>query len=288
MRVWVAALVACGCGRIGFDVSAGSDGAGGGDGATPVGTWSTPQPVPGLSSTRQDWAPGLSFDGKILVLGSTRDTGVWSQLYVATLSGTTWSTPVAIASLASTVIDSDPAWNATGTTLYFASNRVTDCRLYTSAYDGSFAPPVIVPGFESETAEGPTLSTDELELFYGFATPYEVHRATRASTTAAWTLDGPVTELNDATSRSGWPSLSQDGLTLYFESDRTGRAQIYRASRSLVGGPFSAPELVPELDDGGLSNNGDPDLSFDGKTMLFASDRGGLGLYDIYMSTLSN
>jgi Tol biopolymer transport system component len=86
----------------------------------------------------------------------------------------------------------------------------------------------------------------------------------------------------------GWPSFSADGRTIYFESKRGGRVQIYVAERPAIGVPFGTPILVPTIDDG-FSNDGDPYLSLDGRTLLFASDRsGGAGGFDIYVSTRTN
>jgi Tol biopolymer transport system component len=276
---WLVLLV--GCGRVGFDgVSAlGADAAGGGV------TWSAPQPIPGVSSAKVDWAPAISADSQLLVLSSDRG-GNNDDLYLATWTGNSWTTPVSIAALDTPSTETDPDWSSDGTLLYFSSDRGGMDHLYQSAYSGgAFAAPTLVPGLESVLAIGEIVSRDGLEMFFTDVSSgsADISRATRASVSDPWTVLGSVDEL-DSSNADGWPTLSADGLTMYLESDRSGKEQIYIATRPSIGAAFSTPALVASLAD---PNNdyGDPDLSSDGNTMYFSSNRSPtLGFFDLFES----
>jgi Tol biopolymer transport system component len=289
-------LLVCGCGRIAFDPLSGS-GTGPGDAGDAAADsvdalacvwspWSAPQLLPQLMSNVNDWEPAVSPDGSLLVYGQSNTTT--GTLEAATWQGTMWSAPATIPVLDTSTFERGPEWNATGTRFYFSSDRTGQTDLYQSDYSGgTFSPPVLVPGLTAVRAESPTLSTDEREMFYtsvgGLNLAY-IGRATRASTTDPWTDLGAVPDLAVST-QTGWPSLSADGNTIYFEDDATG-GSIYIATRSAPGAPFVSPTPVAELNTAG--HNGDPDLSLDGKTMLFASTRaGGASQYDLYVSTRS-
>jgi Tol biopolymer transport system component len=64
---------------------------------------------------------------------------------------------------------------------------------------------------------------------------------------AGWTLAAPepLTELNGPTSFEYWPTLTPDGLTIYFSSDRGGAGlDIYTATRSAMSSAFGVPQLA--------------------------------------------
>jgi len=98
---------------------------------------------------------------------------------------------------------------------------------------------------------------------------------------------GPAinTEFNDF-----GPSISSDGLSLYFQSSRPGgfgRADIYVSQRASGDDPWGPPEdLGPIVNATGPSIfNGYPNLSPDGHQLFICSDRpGGFGGLDIWVS----
>jgi hypothetical protein len=84
------------------------------------------------------------------------------------------------------------------------------------------------------------------------------------------------------------PSLTTDGLTLYFSSDRPGgmgSCDIWVTMRRSLDDPWSEPENL------GLPVNDSlwdacPDISADGLSLFFLSVRwGGLGQTDLYVTT---
>src|SRR5687767_10718419 len=78
-------------------------------------------------------------------------------------------------------------------------------------------------------------------------------------------------------------TLSKDGLSLYFTSNRgTGVLDIYVSRRASVNSPFSpAQNLGSPVNSGGADFA--PNLSIDGHLLFFSSNRGG-GSVDIYVS----
>jgi len=91
----------------------------------------------------------------------------------------------------------------------------------------------------------PSLSSDGLELFFCANTiknqigAHDLMVSTRTSLTAAWgapsNLGVPV---NGPAISNGVSSVTQDGLTLFFESNRLGNWQIFTATRTARGKPW--------------------------------------------------
>jgi hypothetical protein len=101
---------------------------------------------------------------------------------------------------------------------------------------------------------------------------------------------GPV--VGSASNESG-PSISSDGLHLYFQSNRPGgfgRTDMYVTQRATVNDAWAAPQnLGPVLNATGAFFNGMPEQSADEKSLFFCSDRpGGVGLLDLWVSHRSN
>ncbi len=283
MRWGLALVTLCGCGRIGF---APFDDADRGDvGDAPCSTWSVPVPIPELSSTGAgDAEPAVSPDGSMIVFTSDRIGGI-DRLFKATRQGPGWSTPTVIGELDSGGMDSGPAWNASGDRLYFASYRAGPLGLYVTSFSGGvFGTPTIVPGLESlSESRGPTVRSDELEMFFSSRLPPgHIERATRSSPATSWQPQGNVPELV-STSDDGFPGVTSNGLELYFESSKAPGFHIARTVRPTLDAPFGAAVFVPEL--AGDFSDGDPQTSFDGTEMVFSSDRASAGDFNLYVAT---
>lgn len=106
-----------------------------------------------------------------------------------------------------------------------------------------------------------------------------------AATLARFSPPRIISELSDPNADESEPTLSEDELEIYFRSDRLARRQIFVATRQSSSDRFSTPTLVSEL----VSETGDsfsPELSRDGRTLFFVSDRpGGQGSEDMYVTT---
>ncbi len=148
--------------------------------------------------------------------------------------------------------------------------------------------PVIDPLHESVV----WISPDGLEMYITSDRPggqgsYDVWVLKRGSKDEGW---GPAQNLGPAVNSSkneGGLSISADGLTLYFESARTGGLggyDLYMATRTTKDDPWGpAINLGPKVNSSSL--DGGPSLSPDGLELYFVSSRpGGYGKEDLYVT----
>lgn len=94
----------------------------------------------------------------------------------------------------------------------------------------------------------------------------------------------PVNEFNSNKIEYA-PSISADGRTMIFESNRGGKYELFESR--MAGGKWANPVPIAAINTFGDSTDliGGPSVSFDGNTLFFfASFRGGLGSEDIYFS----
>jgi len=92
----------------------------------------------------------------------------------------------------------------------------------------------------------------------------------------------PVTELYTEGVEDN-PTLTADGLELFFTSDRGGDMDVWVATRARTSELFGEPELVVEANTDETETS--PAITLDGLT-LFVGQRdqaGGLGLYDVWV-----
>ena len=142
----------------------------------------------------------------------------------------------------------------------------------------------------------PEVSADGLELLFGAFRfggygQSDIWVSTRATTDDEWgapvNVGSPVNSLYD----EDGPSISADGLWLYFESDRPGGHgepdDLWVSTRSTLSSPWGTP-----VNFGSTVNTswreGDPAVSSNGLSLYFESDRpGGHGDRDLWVSTRS-
>ncbi len=133
---------------------------------------------------------------------------------------------------------------------------------------------------------GPDVSSNGDELFLASSDELVVAQSQTAS--CPWSAPIALSSLN-SDAADAHPTLSADGLTIYFSSNR-----IYGSWRDLfvatrpAKGPsdnWTSPTAVSELNHAFVSTEG-PSLSSDSLTIYFCSDRtGGAGGFDIWKST---
>ena len=133
---------------------------------------------------------------------------------------------------------------------------------------------------------GMSLTADELNIFFrakilGGEGGYDVWTATRSDKDYPFIGVTNLPEINTLFNEHD-PSISADGLTLYFSSDRNGSVKLFEAKRSSLNEPFGAPQQLHFFDSPGVEL-GAPFLSPDG-TALYFTKRADSEQLDIYVS----
>jgi hypothetical protein len=189
-----------------------------------------------------------------------------------------------------------PRLGPDGLTLYFGEQE----SINPNSVDIYFATRTVVGGpFSARQAlvqtnsnfedNGVFVTADRLELFFfsrrpGSAGGRDLWVMRRPTATVAWGGPAPVGELNSA-SDDYMPSLTGDGLTIFFTSNRsTGRENLWFARRPSRTAPFGAPTQALELTVLGHA----PSSSFiqrDGLAVFFAEDDPGQGGRDLWSSS---
>lgn len=193
------------------------------------------------SSTQR---PTISPDGKILLVSSSRGTGI-SHVYGSFSLPDGGFTPPAIVggTMVSDTNQSDPYIDPTGTRVYFVADLQGQDDIYAGgvASDGGVDLPARIDELSAAgiPSDAPVVSADALELYFAtnrsdasFAT--EIYRSERGNTTDPWGAPTEVTELSTGTFESpSW--LSPDRCTLVFASagfgDGDARHHLYSANR---------------------------------------------------------
>lgn len=130
-----------------------------------------------------------------------------------------------------------------------------------------------------------TLSYDGLTVILGSNRPglggLDLWMSTRPSRDA--TFNPPILlDAISSTAEDAGPSLSDDGLTLYFESLRNGPAELFMSQRSTTSDVFAtAQPLIGPFS--GFSELRSAEISHDDLTLYFsATGGGGLGKFDLW------
>ncbi|MHC4657251.1 MAG: TolB family protein, partial [Planctomycetota bacterium] len=122
----------------------------------------------------------------------------------------------------------------------------------------------------------PRLTADELTIFFsshnmpGGQGSYDIWTATRPDRNSPFGEVRNLAEINTA-SFDHAPFVSPDGLTLYFDSNRNGQYQLFRATRRSLNKPFGNVEHLSLLD-APEGTNAHPCISSDGTAIYFTRD----------------
>ncbi len=137
---------------------------------------------------------------------------------------------------------------------------------------GAFANARVLPTSTAYAEARPIVTGDGLTLYLEFvdSTNIDIHVATRADTSADFGPHGPLAVIDTAAAEFN-PWISEDGLTLYFTSDRNGFNDIFVSTRASTSVDFDPPVAVSELN----SSAGDymGALSRDGLEIFIGSSR---------------
>jgi Tol biopolymer transport system component len=152
-----------------------------------------------------------------------------------------------------------------------------------------FAAPVPVEGVNSHLEEAaPRLSPDELTIYFSrkqTTAVYDLYQATRDSRDAAFGTPELLATVNSINS-DVWGSVSPDGLTLIFDSDR-GMPNTYRSHISKRAS--TADRFGPAVAVAGLLAGDVHPMIANNSVLYFASPnatRMGAGVFDIFRTTL--
>jgi predicted secreted protein len=163
--------------------------------------------------------------------------------------------------------------------------------------DFTFGEPInLGPNINTSSGEGGnglSISADELSIYFesdrsgGYGTA-DLWVATRATKNDDWTESINLGSVVNSSAQDNSPSISADGLSLYFSSNRSGTVgnmDLWVAMRETTADDWGTPSNL-----GPIVNSSNADymshISADGLSLYFSSERsGGLGNRDLWVST---
>ena len=270
------------------------------DASTPAAAFGAPELVMELAASgADDDKPTLTADGLELYFLSTRSGGPGSgDVWRSTRGGASapWGTPELVTEVSTSSQEKSPAVSADGLTLWVASDRAggkggLDIWVSTRPDRSSaWSTPVPVPALNSSGDEIPRPPGQGQVVMPLAVRPssgsgqYQIDFAARSGGDAAW--GAPIARPDVDTANTDVDGfLLDDGLTLYFSSDRAkkGDQDLFVATRAGVDASFEQFEAIAALNSS--SDDRDPWLSADGSELYFSSSR--TGNLKIYRATRS-
>jgi len=261
-----------------------------------------------INSASSEPAACISADGlSIFFTSYNRPGGSGSDDLWVSIRATIddpWGEPVNLGpEVNSSSPDGYSSISADGLTLYFSANNrpggqgQDDIWMTTRATTDddwgkavNLGPPVDSSG--REFSQG--ISSDGLTLYfsstkYGGSGNSDLWMSTRAATNDNWF--SPV-NLGSTVNSSGYdwmPSISSDGHTLFFESERSGGfgdSDIWMTRRDTSEGGWTTPVNLGDAINGS-AYDGSPSISADGLILYFSSNRpGGSGNRDLWQVSI--
>ena len=255
--------------------------------------------VPLVNSGSAEWGASFSSDGLELYF-STWQSGSYN-LWVTSRATTedNWGFP---ASLGNTVNSSDdddsPSISVDGLELYFMSKRsggygkrdlwVTKRATTDDPWD---TPENLGSIVNSSLRESyPCISANGLELYFGSdqSGDWKVWVTKRTTKDEPWGTPVSLSSVINTVSEA-YPSISADGLTLFFGSSRSGgygSGDIWMTRRATIDAPWAEPvNLGPTINSSKWEAM--PTLSHDESIFCFTSNRsGGPGGWDLWQTTI--
>jgi Tol biopolymer transport system component len=262
-------------------------------------TFDAPELVTAINATGEnDRAAHLTPDELTVYFSSDRTSA--RRVYRATRASTDvpFSPPAMLTELAVAGTEYLAAVPSADDLLLVFASRVTggNTQLRTATRSSPselFADGADIPSVSSAMHEDdPYLSPDGLELWFARVDPTNAIKevlwtARRGSRSEAFAAPVAVAEVDTAASETD-PTLSDDGLELFFGSNREGPMRVWRATRSSKAQPFGAAAHVSELD--GVTDQDIPSwLSPDRCVLYFTSYRDGRvngGIVGVFVAQL--
>lgn len=259
------------------------------DWAAPVNVETLPESANTVNTPAVDGCVSLSRDGFTLAFNSNR--GGNQDIYIATRTSKDhgFGTPQALPGPINTAADEFCATIALGNRLYFSRNHAGDPGdLYVSREGPAGWETAIRLGGD---INGPLM--EESAAFYENELDQRVMVFSRRPASGAGGAifasieGGPSTSVPVGPGANNRPSITHDGLNLFFDSVRTGGLggpDLFMASRSSTSEPFGPAVNLATLNSPGFDAR--PSISWDGSELLFSSIRsGGEGGPDIWWTS---
>lgn len=255
-------------------------------------TFGTPSPV-GIGTTYSGITPSISADELTIFLSIDLGGTQSHDIFYATRldKNSPFGTVIPLSGLNTSEMEWGPDISADGLSLYFARGINWNGDIYVAKRATTadpFGTPQLITELSTSYAEmGPSISADDLSIYFAgnmLGNISDLFMATRPDVNSPFSTPVALSSLNTAHNEAA-PAISPDGLTIYFRRMYVGGMQqdIWSATRPDTNSPFGMPYLVAELNYPGFSSYG-PDVSFDGQTIYFASDRPGSLPGNIWMA----
>lgn len=259
--------------------------------------WSMPANLGKPINTQlHERSAAFSGNGKYLILCRETDVYNVSYLYESHFIANEWSEPkrLVFKKLESATF-AGPHLSQDSLTLMFAARESVNHKpdIWMSVREttvSSWSPPIKLPAPLNTSAKesGPCLSSDGLTLYFdsdrkGSFGGTDIWNTTRASLNDPWRAPTNLGPHINSHRREAGPSVSADGKQLLFFTSRTPTISLMISLQG-KGKRWSRPFLLPfPINHDEL--NASPELSPDGKTLRFISNRtGGQGASDVWIS----
>lgn len=243
------------------------DGGGGGeaDAAPPLGPFGEPRLLALSDPAALDADPTMPDDARELYFVSTRTGSAGIDIWVTRRDSVDddWGPAEPVPELNSADAEQDPEISPDGLTLHFNSNRVIEGAkggfdLFVSSRDSrdvDWSPPELVVELNSADSDmAAVMNQEQTAIVFHRANAtgaYDLFTAERDAAGDDWSMPLPLAGINTDDAQEADPWLSADGLTLYFNSNRTGGSgdsDIYRTTRlNTATVLFAIPDEVPEV-----------------------------------------
>jgi len=265
---------------------------------------------PTVNSSGDQEGPSISADGCTLYFQSNRPGGQGSwDLWVASRPTTDaeWGPPENLGPTVNTPsFEGSPCISADDLSLYFASNHPGgfggfDLWVTTRATKtDKWGIPVNLSGINGPSDDfDASISSDGLELYFvsnraGGLGGDDLWFTGRATKNEPWGSPVNVGATINSSLNEACPDVSGDGRMLFFSDHMLGPFRpggyggqdIWVTTRATTNDPWGEPmNLGPVIN--GSDNDTSPNISADGSTLYFCSNRpGGIGSYDLWQAPI--
>jgi hypothetical protein len=255
--------------------------------------WGQPQNLGSPpNSNGGEYSPGISSNGLVLYFAHPTPPSGLEDIFQSIWNGFNWSEPVKLNdNINSLGWEQDPCISADGKKLYFSAydrpGGYGKFDVWVSEWDttlNDWSPPTnLGPNINTGGWDyGPSISSDGKTLY--FVSDSLLPNAGIFKSTWNGTSWGPAVRLSEnvnINSTSEAPSISPDGLTLYFTLQSIAGKQTYVSYWD--GLDWTLAQFLEAANDSATAAG--PQISFNGRTLYFYSSRsaGSYGGHDIWM-----